>query len=558
MSVIVPSPLYTADLFNPEFDNRVVPNRTWADDAKFELVEAAVSTQPVTENAATRQGTVGAGFGFLDYYNRIHFSDVEIGLGNVVSSQTRELRIFNSYFVEHQLQSVTSANADGVSLTQPAPPPLMYAPLQERVYAFGVSTEGPPTVDASFTFTFDVRAQVVSLTGSRITAWIWAPDWSRNIIERVEWLTDVLRAYSGKEQRVALRSGPRKEYEFAFSAEASARRRLENTLYGWGARVWALPIWTDGEDLAAPVYQGATSIPSDTDSRDYHADGLGIVFAGDGSDYEVFEIEAVDADEITLKRGIERTWPAGSRIFPARTARLEDRQAVSRFVLDFAYGVVRFQLVEPITHAAAVEAVTYRGHPVLTQRQEWSEDPELAYHRQLAEFDPRTGVRSLEDESGIPDTLQAYRWRLTSRDEIEAFRQFLYARAGRHKAIWIPTWTNDAVVNQTVASAATAIDVEDDSFVRFVNAGAHRKDLRIELTDGTVFYRRITGAQVIDDTTERLILDASFGRVIQPAEFRHVSFMALCRLDQDSVELAWSTGAQADAVAVFRAVNNDV
>lgn len=558
MSLVSPSPLVPAQLLHPEFDNRVAPTLGQFDFTADHMVSAAANTQPVTEVAEARGGAVAPSFGFLDYYNRIHFSAITIGLGNVVSEQTRELRVFNAYFVEHQLQSVTSANAEGVSLTQPAPPPLMYAPLQERGYTFGISTEGPPTVDASFTFTFDVRAQVVSLTGSRITAWTWAPDWSRNIIERVEWLTDVLRAYSGKEQRVALRSGPRKEYEFAFSAEASARRRLENTLYGWGARVWALPIWTDGEDLTAPVYQGAISIPSDTNSRDYHADGLGIVFSADGSDYEVFEIEAVDADEITLKRGIERTWPAGSRIFPARTARLEDRQAVSRFILDFAYGVVRFQLVEPITHEAAVEAVTYRGHPVLTQRPEWSEDPELAYQRQLAEFDPRTGVRFLEDESGIPDTLQAYRWRLTSRSEIEAFRRFLYARGGRHRAIWIPTWTNDAVVNQTVASAATAIDVDTDNFVRFVNAGTHRKDLRVELTDGTVFYRRIAGAQVIDDTTERLILDASFGRVIQPAEFRHISFMALCRLDQDSVELAWSTGAQADAVAVFRAVNNDV
>jgi len=398
----------------------------------------------------------------------------------------------------------------------------------------------------------------VAYTDPSLAVWMWRPDWSRPLIERLEWMTNVMPSYSGKEQRVALRSGPRQGFEFAFAAEGAERRRLENVLYAWGARTWALPVWSDGEIVSTPISVGSTSISCDTATRDFHDGGLGIVFSPGFSACELFEIDVASSGLVTLTSPMSGAWPAGSSVFPVRRARLEDRQLVSRFVADVAYGVARFEVDGAVPHVAAADPAEYRGHPVMAQRPEWSEDPELAYQRKLAEFDPRTGVRFLEDESGLPDTLQAYRWVLTSRAEIEAFRQFMYARSGRHRAIWIPTWTDDLLVRAAVSAVATEIDVVADGFTTYVDAGVHRRDIRVELADGTIFYRRITGAQVIDAATERLVIDASFGRVIQPAEFLHVSFMALCRLDQDSVELAWNTGEQADAVAVFRTMNNDV
>jgi hypothetical protein len=218
-----------------------------------------------------------------------------------------------------------------------------------------------------------------------------------------------------------------------------------------------------------------------------------------------------------------------------------------------------FDVVGPVDSPANAGAATYRGHPILTRRPEWDgAAPDMDLERKLAQLDSLVGVRVVEDEAGIPLQVQRLRWRLPSRADVASWRALAYALRGRQGAIWLPTWADDLAVAATIEETATAIDVAHCDYARMVGMGTGRRDIRIELTDGTVFYRRVTSAAQLSASVERLVIDSALGRTVTPAQVAQVCFMALVRQDADQVEIAYWTGDVADVAAVMRGFQHDI
>lgn len=536
------------------------PSAPWTGfDVSATTSGAKTSTQPVDEPANAATGQSLENFGMLDYYNRIHIDTRSFDLGNLVSQQTRTFKLWNAYLVPKTLETVDQVNIDGITLVEPSPAPLTYAPLKENTYTLQISTDGPATIDASYTFNFGGGANdpSISVVGSRITAWTWLPNWDEPMVERLEWSTDVMRSYDGTEQRVQLRNTPRRNFEFSFSAEGTQRRRLDAAIYNWGARVWAVPVWTDGETLSATVSAGGTTIPATTTNRDYHAGGL-VMLLNDSGSYEVTEIASLTSSVITLLRPLVNTWAGGScSVFPVRSARMPSTHGYTRFTGDFVYGRVRMD-VDDVNEWTAATETTYRSYPVMTETPNWVESMDQSFERKLAILDYGTGERAIVDESGEPEIASSFRWFLESRARIAAFRSWLYARAGKFGAIWVPTWVSDLTVVANIGSGVTTIDVEHCDYTRRLVGKLHRKDIRVALNNGSVYYRRITGASEVSASVERLTIDSAFGVAIVPSDIAMISFMMLSRLDADGVEINYFTGDSAQAAHPMRAIGHGV
>jgi hypothetical protein len=86
----------------------------------------------------------------------------------------------------------------------------------------------------------------------------------------------------------------------------------------------------------------------------------------------------------------------------------------------------------------------------------------------------------------------------------------------------------------------------------------NRRDIRIELTAGAVYYRRIiSAAPGMSLAQEVVTLDSALGVAIAAAQVRRISFMALSRLDADEIEITHLGMADGIATAQtpFRALN---
>lgn len=550
--------IYTAEPTNPDIGNEVEPDHLLVYDVP-PVAGAGVkaNTQPVTENELALTGNVLKQFGFLDWYERIHVYPLEISLGNVVSVQQREIVTWNAYFVAHTLNDVVPANDDGLTLTEPGTTPLVYAPLQQLDFILQITTDGPPLVDATYTFDFDVIDYEVHVTGVRIVAWKWEPNWINPVIERLEWTTDVMAAYDGSEQRRSLRGGPRQQWEFTFDLQDDVRREFENIIYAWGGRIWALPVWIDLDILDQDISAGSTTVPiaGGTTNRDFHIDGLGVIIAPDGI-YESFEVTAVAADSVDIRTPLVSPFPAGSRIYPARTARLQDPRATARYHRNYARGLAQMRTVEQIERQELDEAL-YREHPVMEREPNWRDAPEIDYARKLATLDFGYGQDRVQDESELALPTHSFRWTMLDRDEADYFRSWLYARKGRCKGIWLPTWSDDLILAGTITTAELNIDIQACGLTFFAQADVHRRDIRIELTDGTIYYRRVTAFVVVDANTERMTMNQLLPQQVEPADVERISWMHYVRMDTDTIELAWSTPAQCEATLVFRGPRND-
>lgn len=480
-----------------------------------------------------------------DWYDRIHLIPAMIDLGNLLKTQTRTIQVWNAWRTQSvTLSSVSGGNSDGVTLTAPGPLPLTFAPLQMRDWSVTVSTDGPAIIDTVITWTFaGGAAPQVQITGKRLTVWFTPPDWSGGITESLMWLTDVQQAWHGAQDRTPLRAVPRREWEFSVIDGATSRQRLEDLLFAWRARVFALPVWADQSFLSAALPANSDTIALDTQHLDFAAGSTALLRGADGQ-HESVEVDTVTATGLTLARPTTLAWPAGTAIYPCREARLTDTPKLDRSSADVTRSHVRFRDVGASTWPGVAPSPTYRGYPVLLDHPDESDDMTASFDRVIDQMDNHVGAVTVHDRTGVAWPQQPYRWTLYGRAVRAAQRSLLYWLDGRVQPVWLPTFADDLTVTQAIASSATTMRVEQVGVSLFLQDVPARRHVRIELYDGTCYMRQVTAASDMGDGTEQLALDSSLGAEVDPAAIRQVSWMMLATQATDQVQIQHLTDSE--------------
>lgn len=378
------------------------------------------------------------------------------------------------------------------------------------------------------------------------------------MLERLQWSTDVIASFDASEQRIQLLSTPRRSMEFEIVVDGRDRQVAENALHAGQSGRWAVPVWMDSQSLQADLASGSSVIPVDTTTRDFYAGGMAVLMTGPRA-FEVVDIDSLTGSTLTIASPTIASWPAGrTEIAPLRIARMADDLSLSRFTGDVSYGRMQFRLEGESAWPAASEVTLYLGFPILGTAPNWTDDIDQGYLRKLETLDTGTGEPFHDDEGGGAILQQSHRWLLDGRAQIDAFRRWLYARRGRLSAFWLPTFALDFVAVADIGSAATTIDVQNAGYTAAAARGIGRRDIRIELLSGTVYYRRITGSAEISSDVERLTISAALGAAVATSAIRSMSFMSLARLEADSIELAWARFDVVECQAVTRAPRNDL
>lgn len=490
-----------------------------------------------------------------DFYYRIHINPPAFDFGNALPPITVETEVWNAYRETQNLLSITPP--EGVTLTPDAP--LVFGQLHREVLEVHVSADGPPTIAPGAVFDWsNAPDSTLYLTGARVLPWRWRANWAAGIVERLAWKTDVLRAYNGAEQRRALRIRPRKSYEFDCLVHGDGRRAFEAMLWSAGARIWAVPLWHDGQALTAALPAGSATVALDPATRDFRAGGIAIFLGDDPQSVETAQIESIAGGTITLQQPTARDWPIGTMFYPARTARFADALRLPRFTGESTHPRMRFEMIEPDDWTADAGAHTHAGFPVLELRPNWIEPPEMTLERDLTLHDAGIGIWTEDDRTKLPTHIQRMRFTLTDRAAIDAWRRRLHAARGRACAMWVPTWMLDLTTIAPIGAEATAMDIANIGYTRYIALDPNRRDVRIQLKDGTVFYRRISASTELSEAAERLNFAPALGRQVNPGDIAEASFMALARMDADTIELAHWTGDVAETTATLRSFRHDV
>lgn len=477
---------------------------------------------------------------FEDFYYRIHSAPNKLVLGNIGSEQIRQVNLWNAWLGSRTLISAEIIDGEGIVISVPGGLPRVIAPLEEVVLTLQITLGGASAFDAQLVLTFSDAATIsIPITGARMLPWPVPPDWGSNVNESLEWLTDLQRALDGSRDTMPVRETPRRTWEFDLVEGRRERRIAENLLFDWTARIWALPVFVDLERLPSNLASGSVMVPINPTGLDYVSGGQ-MLFWTDVQTYELAEIATVEADHIVLARGTARAWPRGARVWPCRQARLVEAPQLARKTDRVITSRLQFRAHEACDWPAVAPPATYLGIPVLEHRGDEQEDPTASFPRQVTLLDGDVGLVDVDDVSGLAWPTQSHAWRLYGRAERAAHRSLLYWLAGRAQLLWLPTWADDLQLVEPTDIVANVLTVEWAGVGLFLHEQRGRRHLRIELNDGRIFYRRVTGADDVigDSTRERVSLSAGLGEVITPGQVRLICWMGVHALASDRVEIS--------------------
>ncbi|WP_233117245.1 phage tail protein [Aggregatibacter actinomycetemcomitans] len=493
---------------------------------------------------------------YLDLYRRILVIPHTVNLGAISTDQTFNVQVWNANRSAVKLLSVSVVGGEGIKLEGPTSG--IFNPLALKKWTVNVGIQGAPTIDCVVTFNFLGKSAVtLRIIGSRSTDWAFLPDWSQEVTENLEWLTSVHQSVTAAEQRIARRLSPRRTFEFKVSFSDVERQQFEAALYGYGSRVWSMPIFTDSAQLLQNVQQGATELAINTAGYDFTVGGRAILISA--SNKEMVEISDVQPNKIKLKRAVvgnyERTL---TTVYPLRSAVLTDMPQLRRLSDGVSSAQIRLQLHEHNGWSDDVSYLpTYRNHRVLEPTSDWSEDITAQYARLIKTLDNKTGLPHYLDTAKRAMQITAHRFITTGREEQRKLRNLFYYLRGRQRAIWVATSSTD--VTPVGDILGKALDIAYINYTGALQKQTGRQDVRIECTDNRIFYRRIVSSAVVDSSTERLAFDGDTINIKQN-EILKISFLTLSRLESDTV--SWVHHTDADGTATvnvsFRGVRDEL
>ncbi|ECG5643239.1 phage tail protein [Salmonella enterica subsp. enterica serovar Poona] len=540
----------------PRPDHLVTTQQVWAPQISVPPFRSGKIT-PAGHAPSVTQVAGGRVPAFIwQYYSRVIAIPESLSLGSISTMQVLKVSVWNATMAPVTLRSQVLTGSEGMTLTGPSVPlPLNRLGLQ--TWTLTVTMDGPDAINSQVTWITDAGRQAIfALTGRRSVPWLLMPD--GDVTETLSWKTDILASQNGAEQRMARRLSPRRTLEFQVVADGNDRQRLEADLFHFGSRIWSVPVFMDVATLTQPVPPGSLTLPLSARWRDIQSGSSLLLRTGSGmtAETETVEVSVAGDDAITLKRPVTRYWPAGTRLYPLRSAQLTDMPVLTRKSDGVATAQVRFRFTghQPFDGTSITPPVQYRGFPVLEPGSDWSEDLTGQYTRLLTEFDNDTGVIAQTDLAGRAFSLQRHHWQPAGRERQAALRALLYSLRGRQRPVWVGSQCSDFTpFNMT----GNQMSIQSCGISRF-GPQPGRRDIRIETYQG-VYYRRLVSATAVDSSTESLTLDGD-SLVLAQHDFLKVSWLTLCRNDSDDIAWRHITDADgcADIAVSFRGVRDEL
>lgn len=495
--------------------------------------------------------------GFVeDMYDRIFVSPLFINVGNLTSQQHYDILFFNAFRTPQSILGVAPGGVtDGVVL-RPIPVPVVLGALQEYTGGVAINLNGPPSIDATFTFTFTVEPpQTLVITGSRIVAFAFEPDWANPMEEKLSFWTQIIEAHSGKEQRISLRKYPRWSLSFEVINDGRAVNTLDSLMTGWSGRLFCLPDWTQKAPLTQKAVAGQYTIAIDLAESGLKAGDLAVLWTSPYNS-ETFEIIAVTATSATLATPLAGPHGVGSFIIPARLGRVGlplETDYVTGSVITFGAVLEPKEAEYGLTPTPYPEK--YDGYQIVPFKHDFAEALPHEYSRKFQEYDNGLGQYDYKDlHSQLHDRFYKNRILLHGRAEIRAFKNWLASVQGRAVPFHIKVEQDQLQISRIISGGQNIIHVLNSEFGLMAALSGSRNTLIIRTLKGREWIAKVISYVSLATGEVALYLDMVFPANFAPPEMDSVSFLRLVRLDSDEITIRHVVDGLAEVDLIFKGI----
>ncbi|GEK71603.1 MULTISPECIES: hypothetical protein [Halomonas] len=512
---------------------------------------------PVTLEPRASIGATAGHATLDDYYETIHVRPALVDVGRLTSSVSREVEVWSAYRdADRTLEQLDITAGDGINLSGPGLP-FTFGPLESTVFTLAVTPEGPATIDARYDLVFSTQERDPhwAVVGTRLIEWTLAPNWQGRVKETYRFKTEVLTAFDGTEQRIALRHRPRREFAFDILADGDRDREMRRLLSTWQNRTYAMADWPRGVGTSG-VPTGGQSVLLQAPIEDLEVGGLIVLRHGDRS--QALEVQALNGDLVTLNSPVAECFPVGTRAYRGLIVHAEPQLRGQRRTAQVGQLSADFREMH-IASALQVPAATtiWRGLEVLTRHPNWRESPGLQPAWAFDWLDADRGAFDYRTPHDAPKDVRRFTFTLASRADVAELRDTFLRAKGQRGELFVPTWDADLELREGAlfidGTTQLPIRTPDDAS-RMTTERVYR-NVCVRLTDGTQLYRHVV-AGGFNNEDPVLVVDAPWPRNIEAHEIVAIHWMPRCRFGSDQMTVQWVTSEVAEITLAFQVLED--
>lgn len=268
----------------------------------------------------------GVGGGLIDQpYSEVYFRIWIVP--EFLAPQSPELNVdipfivWQAYPFSNTLNSIGGTGQTGLTLDISAP--VAWNMLEEKTINIQIGPTAPLEIDATFIFTFANGANTLVFQ-TIVIDWIrFMPE--QPVVETWEWLSNVIRAHDGSEQRRSLRGQARRSIQEEFLLDDDVERQREyDRYYRQMDSEVVIPFYQYDTRITQTSAVSATQLFFDRDKTDVRDGELVIILRESDNTSFPLRLITVNASGATVL-ALTREVKVGDRIAPAFPSHLQNR-----------------------------------------------------------------------------------------------------------------------------------------------------------------------------------------------------------------------------------------
>ncbi len=376
--------------------------------------------------------------------------------------------------------------------------------------------------------------------------YLFLVQWADPVEIASAYATAISQAQTLAEERKGLMARPTRVGELSLVALRQADAwQLQMTVQRFSQADSLVPLFPDFTTLTAAA--SSTTLTCDTTHRRFF-EGARVIVAELANtaalvNFEVATIAAggVADGALTITGAVARTYPVGSRVYPAIEARLSlsgsaevvtDQNLTTRLRWAEALGASQ------LPGLAAVDTTpagfnTYADEVIMHVTPNWNQH--TTGPRRIGRA-ARTGRSvSMSTWGGRPLMSKSLGWQFGSRADVFNILRFFDSRGGRLHPFILPSFLDDFT---PLALGGTTVDVVPNGPV--FDYG-HTTHLALFMRDTTLVVRAIDSVARLSASVDQITLDAALPSGLLLSEVRRVSACHRVRFDRDELSEIWQT-----------------
>jgi len=477
---------------------------------------------------------------YSDIYNRIWVVPDLLTLPNPSINVPIPFTLWNAYTVANSLTSIVGTGDTGLTLDISAP--LAFLPVEEMVANVTIGATAPAIIDANYAFTFTYGSAELDFETTLI-------EWFRKfpelpLIEEWEWLTDVMTAWDGTEQRSALRRQPRRRLIFSSLIENALERALEyKRWFTYLDQSITVPFWQYSTIINAASAVSATKIYFNRDGTDFRDGDLAVIIRPSTGVSYLLRTTTIDADGANLDSPLTVGINVGDRVAPAFAGRLDNNTGPAMTSVSgsipFRISITDFraQFNRP-TSGATID--TFDGLNVLDRQPiVRSAAPEI-FDASPVILESPVGIHGAESHWLHPFISGGRQFtipRLTNPTEMDWWRDFLTSTLGMREPFLMPTWFADLTLDSNPAQGSIQFETDDALYASDFFQYDTYKRFRLTNSAGTQIYRKVDTAVPQAGGTSLITLTTPLPNEVAWGSGFTIEFLNVMRLASDKVQL---------------------